>query len=126
MDEQRVEIELKHAPDEPSGPDPAFQEELQAFSASLREARITYSQRAIAFDSADAMGFPLGEFTLKLTGILVSAATAIVVAWINKRPGRGATIKAEGIDVTADRAEDAERAFEHVKKLQQPQSDHNK
>ena len=126
MEQQTVKIELKHAADEQGGRDAAFPKELGAFSASMRAARISYSQRAMAFDSADALGFPLGDFTLKLTGILVPAATAIVIAWIKKRPSRRVTIKAEGIDVTADRAEDAEQAFERVKTLQQPHNGHDK
>jgi hypothetical protein len=54
---EKIEIRLQRAPDDPKVPDPKFQEELREFSKALQTAGVDYSQRGMAFDSADALGY---------------------------------------------------------------------
>lgn len=116
---ERGELDIELMPSQDDLPEghPEYQAELSEFSRSLRDAGVTFSQSAIAFDSIDALGYPVGQFSLALATIVVPAATTALVAWIKKRPGRKITIKSDGIEVTAEKPEDAEHAFEHAVRL---------
>lgn len=94
MDHERIEIDLQRAHDDASENDPQFQEELRGFSHSLRTAGVAFSQRAMAFDSVDALGFPLAEFVIKtLSPAVVPAAAAVCGAWVQARYGRKVRLK---------------------------------
>lgn len=91
---ERVEIVLRQAPDDPQVNDPEFQKELREFSKSMRDAGVTFSQRAMAFDSIDALGYPLAEFVLKSLGpAAIAAVAAVSGAWVQARYGRKVRLK---------------------------------
>ena len=107
---QKIEIELQRAPDDPRVNDPKFQEELNGFAKSLRVTGVTASQRAVAFDSADALGYPLAEFVIKtLAPTLIPAAAGVCGAWVQARYGRRIRIKVGDIEAEAHSAEEVER-----------------
>jgi hypothetical protein len=94
LDHERIEIDLQRAPDDASVNEPGFQNELREFSKSLRTAGVTFSQRAMAFDSVDALGFPLAEFVIKtLSPAVIPAAAAVCGAWVQARYGRKVRLK---------------------------------
>ena len=107
---QKIEIELQRAPDDPRVNDPQFQEELNGFAKSLRGTGVTASQRAMAFDSIDALGYPLGDFVIKtLAPTLIPAVAGLCGAWVQARYGRKVRIKVGDIEVEARTAEEVER-----------------
>jgi hypothetical protein len=116
---ERGELDIEFMPAQDDLPEghPEYQAELNEFSRLLHAAGVTFSQSAIALDSIDALGYPVGQFSLALATIVVPAVTTALVAWINKRPGRKITIKSDGIEVTAEKPEDAEHAFEQAVRL---------
>jgi hypothetical protein len=100
MDHEMTEIVLQRAPDDASVNDPEFQKELREFSRSLSAAGVAFSQRAMAFDSADALGFPLAEFVIKaLSPAVIPAAAAVCGAWVQARYGRKVRLKIGDIEV---------------------------
>ena len=109
MEPERLEIILARAPDDPKENDPQYQEELRAFGQSLRAAGVTFSQRAIAFDSIDAHGYPLGDFLVALAPTVLPAVAAIVVTWLRVRAGRKVRVKVGDTHVEARTAEEAEK-----------------
>jgi hypothetical protein len=115
---KEIEIVLVRAPDDPPERDPRIQEELRAFSKSLRSAGLTVSQRAIAFDSADAVGYPIGQFVIQLAQTGVPAALAAGLgAWLHARYGRKAQVKfTKGRleQVTARTPEEVGELLKHV------------
>lgn len=53
-----IAVVLNRAPDEPKDPrDRKFQDELNEFSKSLRSAGLKVSQRGMAFDTAEFLGY---------------------------------------------------------------------
>jgi hypothetical protein len=62
----QIEITLSPAPDDAQVNDPKFQEELRGFSSSLHAEGVSFSQRAMTFDSVDVAGYPLPEFVIAL------------------------------------------------------------
>ena len=107
---QKIEIELQRALDDPRVNDPQFQAELSGFAKSLRGTGVTAAQRAMAFDSVDALGYPLAEFVVKTLGpAVVPAAAAVCGAWIQARFGRKVRIKVGDIEAEAHTTEEVER-----------------
>lgn len=99
---REIEIQLKPAPDAPAERDPAFQDELRTFSLALHSAGVRYSQRAMAFDSAAAVGYPLAEFIIKELGPAAIGVIATAVgAWISGRSGRKPRLKVGNIEMEA-------------------------
>jgi hypothetical protein len=94
MDQARIEIELLRAPDDTCVNEPEFQNELREFSRSLHAAGAIFSQRAMAFDSVEALGYPLAEFVIKtLAPAVIPAAAAVCGAWVQARYGRRVRLK---------------------------------
>lgn len=109
MDQQRIELTLKRAPDDPPENDPRFQEELVEFSNSLRTTGAMFSQRARAFDAAGAAGYPLAEFAIKTLGpAIISAVAALCGAWAKARNGRKVRIKIGDIEAEGRTTEEIE------------------
>jgi hypothetical protein len=106
--ENRVQIRLVGSPDDPVISDPAYQKELRGFSSSLHEAGIAFSQRGMAFDSADAMGHPLGEYFVSLAGIVGPVVGVAIGAWIQGRAGRKVKLKVGDIEIEAASQEEVE------------------
>lgn len=123
---QEIEIRLKRAPDDPPENDASFQKELGIFRSALHSGGIRYSQRAMAFDSATAVGYPLAEFIIKELG---SAAIGVigtaVGAWISGRHGRKMRLKVGDIEVEARTIEEVEQLLLRARELQSCQRDTN-
>jgi hypothetical protein len=91
MDEIRVI--LRRAPDDPLENDPEFQRELNDFSKSLRAAKVKFSQRAMAFDSVEALGYPLPNFLITLGPAVIAAVAGLCGAWVQAKYGRKVRLK---------------------------------
>lgn len=127
MDEQTTAIGFVRAPDDPQERDPAFQEELNAFGSSLREAGVAYSQRAMVFDSIDALGYPLGEFIIKQLGpVAIPAVTGAVGVWLQARYGRKVRLKVGDVEIEARIPEEIERLLKSAASLRDNSSDTGK
>jgi hypothetical protein len=111
---EKLEIRLQRAPDDPKLADPKFQEELRGFSKALRSAGIDYSQRAMAFDAADGLGYPLPEFLIAFSAP-IAALAALCGAWVQGRYGRKVRIKISDVEAEARTIE----AIEHLLKRAQ-------
>lgn len=88
--------------------DPKFQEGLREFSKSLRTAGVTYSQRAMALDSVDALGYPLPEFLVTLSQAIGPTLGVILVAWLQGRSGRKVRVKIGDVEAEARTVEEVE------------------
>lgn len=117
---QRGEFTLELVPseDDPPPRDAAFQGELSRFGAALGDAGVSYSQRALALDSAQAHGYPLPEFILALKILAPSAIGAIGVAagaWIQARYGRKARLKVGDVEAEGRTSEEVKALLEMAK-----------
>jgi hypothetical protein len=89
-----IEIVLRGAPDEAKDPrDRKFQDELSEFSKSLHSSGVKVSQRGMAFDAAEFLGYPLPEFTVSLAQGIGPALGVALGAWLKGRYGRKARVK---------------------------------
>ena len=120
---QRIEagefaIELDPAPGEPDGADEVFQEALHQFGAALHEAGVRYSQLAIAFDSADAHGYPLPEFILAIkslaTPAVLTALAGATGAWVQAKLGRKVRLKIGDFEAEGQTVEDIDRLMKQA------------
>lgn len=97
-----LDIDLGSASDDPPVSAPEIQSALGAFSGVLHAAEIRFSQSAVAFDSVDAQGYPLAEFTIKTLGPpVITAITAGITGWFAGRAGRKARLKFGDIEAEA-------------------------
>jgi hypothetical protein len=104
-------INLVRSADDLPENDPEFQKELSRFGAALRDARVPYSQTAIAFDSVEGHGYPLPEFiiAIKVLGPPAIAAVATAAgAWVQARYGRKARLKIGDVEAEARTPEEVE------------------
>ena len=102
-----IEIYLRRASDDPPVRDEAFQRELVVFAKGLRSGGIPYSQRAMAFDSAAALGYPLAEFIIKELGPpAFTLLAALAGHWVAARNGRKVRLKVGDIEAEAGTAEE--------------------
>ncbi|RRA02547.1 hypothetical protein [Burkholderia cepacia] len=116
---QEIEILLKRAPDDPAERDPAFQDELRVFSSTLHSAGIRYSQRAMAFDSATAVGYPLAEFIIKELGpAAIGVIGTAVGAWVSGRSGRKVRLKIGDIEAEGRTIEEITQLLQHARTFQ--------
>jgi hypothetical protein len=105
---EQIEIVLRRAPDDPPENAPEFQEELREFSKSLHAAGVTYSQRAMAFDAIDAVGYPLPEFLVTLGPPIIAAAAALCGGWVQARYGRKVRLKIGDVEAEGRTVEEIE------------------
>ncbi|HVC59648.1 MAG TPA: hypothetical protein VND19_04690 [Acetobacteraceae bacterium] len=119
METGKLEIELERGDDDPQEHTPAYQVELEKFKRPLNEAGIRYSQRAIAFDSVDAHGYPLGEFALEFIKTVAPVVSAALVAWITAKYGRKVCVKFMDIEVQARSVEEVGRLIDKVVEVQE-------
>jgi hypothetical protein len=110
---EKIEIRLQRAPDDPKVHDPKFQEELRGLSKALHSARIDYSQRGMAIDAADALGYPLPEFLITL-GPAAAALAALCGAWVQARYGRKVRIKIGDVEAEARTIEEIEQLLKRA------------
>jgi hypothetical protein len=114
METGELEIELMRGGVDPQVHEPAYQVELQKFKDQLNEAGIQYKQRAIAFDSVDAHGYPIGEFALEFLKTYAPVISAVLAAWITAKYGRRVRVKFRDIEVEARSAEEVERLVDKL------------
>jgi hypothetical protein len=118
MGPEQVRIVLVRAPDDPRVSERKFQEELREFSESLRAAGVSFSQRAMAFDSVDAAGYPLPEFLVTLGPPAIAALAAIAGAWVQARYVRKMRLKVGDVEAEGRTEEEIKRLLEHAAKFQ--------
>lgn len=94
-----MELVLLRARDDPPQNDPAYLEQLSDFSGALNNTGVEYSQRGMAFDSIEAVGFPLGEFVIRFGPVAVAAISAPIAAWLTTKYGRRVRIKVGDVEV---------------------------
>jgi hypothetical protein len=115
MDQGQILLKMRRAPDDPAENDPKFQEELREFSKSLHATGLTFSQRAIAFDSVDAIGHPLAEFVIGRLGLpLIGAVAHVCATWVKARTGRKLRLKIGDVVAEAETVEDIERLMKQA------------
>jgi hypothetical protein len=116
-------VELVRAVDDPPVNDPAFQTELSQFGASLRTAGIPYSQRAMAFDSVDALGYPLPEFIFAIKDIatpLIGALGVVAGAFVQAKYGRKVRLKIGDDEAEARNVAELEELWKIAAKYRDP------
>lgn len=121
MEPERATIILLKAPDDPLVNDPKFQEELREFSRSLHTAGISFSQRAMAFDSVEVAGYPLPEFLVTLGPPAIAALAVFGGAWVQARFGRKMRLKVGDIEAEARTEEEIGRLLDRAAKFQASQ-----
>jgi hypothetical protein len=94
-----AELVLVRASDDPPQNDAAYLKQLSEFSRALNDSGVEYSQRGMAFDSIDALGFPLGEYTLRFGPMAAAAVSAPIAAWLTAKYGRKVRIKFGDVEV---------------------------
>ena len=126
-EEREVEIRLKRAADDPEVRDEVFQQELRDFARGLRLAGLRYSQRAMAFDSAAMLGYPLAEFVVKELGPPAIAALATLVGtWIGGRNGRKVRLKVGDVEVEARTIEEVRSLLEQADAMREKKDEGSK
>jgi hypothetical protein len=119
---REIEIRLKRAPDDPAERDPIFQEELRTFSSALRSAGTSYSKRAMTFDSAAAIGYPLAEFIIRDLGpAIIGVVGTAVGAWISTRNGRKVRLKIGDLEVEARTVDEVDQLLQRACSLRAEQ-----
>ena len=91
-----VSIELVAAEDDAPPASEEFQAGLSGFGAALKDNGVTFGQMAIAMDSVDAHGYPLGEFIAALKtlgGPAIGAVAVAAGAWVQAHYGRKVRLK---------------------------------
>ena len=123
METGQLDLELAGAPEDPAVGDQAFQVELETFCGALHQAGISYSQRAIAFDAINALGYPLGEFAILVLGpSAVHVLSSAINAWLRGKAQRKVRMKFGDVDVQASTPEEVEKLLESAAKFQSTRS----
>jgi hypothetical protein len=118
QDNGQIEFELIPADDDPRPASSDYQTELHAFYHELTAAGVPHAAYRVSLHSVEAHDYTLGRFVVLLKDV-VSSIAAVLIAWLKIRVGRQLkiTVNGEIIEVTANRAEDAEHAIERVMRL---------
>lgn len=118
-----VSIELVAAEDDAPPASEEFQAGLSAFGTALKDNGVTYGQMAIAMDSVDAHGYPLGEFIASLKsfgGPAITAAAAAAGAWAQARYGRKVRLKIGELEAEGRSVEEVEKLLKAAADYQKP------
>lgn len=115
--EGEVVLCLEAASDEAKPDDEQFQKELSEFSAALRAAGVNFSQRVIAFDSADGGGYPLAEYVILIQAAAVPVA-GLCGAWIQARYGRKVRLQIGDIEAEGRNVAEVNELLEKAAKFQ--------
>ncbi|MBI6945269.1 hypothetical protein JET76_28640 [Pseudomonas putida] len=102
-------IQLIAAADDQSSKSPSIQNEYREFKSTLSDAGIKCSQRSMVFDSAAALGYPLGEFVIDFTTAVVPVLKVAIGAWFLARRGRKVKMVADGLVLEASTIEELEQ-----------------
>jgi hypothetical protein len=116
--ERRVELLLVRAPEDPRENEPAFQQELRSFAASLRSTGMTHSQWGMTFDAVDGGGYALGHFAIAVVPAVIAAAAAVCGAWVTARYGRKVRLKIGDVEAEGRTVEEIERLLKQASEFQ--------
>ncbi len=83
-----LKLTLLQAPDDPPVNSPEIQQEIAAVGRGLHASGVPYTQRGMAFDAVDAVGYGLPEFALAIAPDVIHAIEAVLIAWIGARARR--------------------------------------
>lgn len=120
MADDRLELKLEPAGDDPPINSAAFQTSMVPIGAALAAAGVRYSQRAMAFDAAEAIGFALPEYVIQIGQALGPTLGVVLVAWLQGRAGRKVRLKVGDIEAEARTTEELERLLERAARLKEP------
>ncbi|MCD9569440.1 hypothetical protein [Pseudomonas protegens] len=105
----QLTIKLVAAADDQPEKSPSIQKEYQNFRSTLNDAGIKFSQRAMAFDSATALGFPLGEFIIEFTTTVLPVISTAVGGWFYARKDRKIRLEFNGVVFEASSIKEMEK-----------------
>lgn len=93
------------------------------FGAVLKTNGVIYGQMAVAMDTVDAHGYPLGEFIASLKtfgGPAITAAAAAAGAWVQARYGRKVRLKIGELEAEGRSVEEVEKLLKVAADYQKP------
>ena len=118
-----VSIELVAAEDDAPPASEEFQAGLSGFGAALKDNGVTFGQMAIAMDSVDAHGYPLGEFIAALKtlgGPAIGAVAVAAGAWVQAHYGRKVRLKIGELEAEGRSVEEVEKLLKVAADYQKP------
>jgi len=119
MDQEHIRVKLQRAPDDLPENDQKFQEELGEFSRSLHSAGAHFSQSGMAFDSIDAHGYALAEYTIRqLAPVVIPAVTGAIGIWLQARYGRKVRIKIGPVEAEARTIDEIDKLLKRAADFQ--------
>jgi hypothetical protein len=114
----KTEIILDAAPDDPPEYYPKYQDELAAFARSLDAAGAEQSQMSISLNSANAGGWPIGDFLIAFVPSAITGLAAVAGAWVQARYGRKVRIKIGDIEAEGRSITEIEQLLERAASFQ--------
>ena len=117
-DGSTLDLTLLPAPDEGPMSGREVQNAIAGVSRELHRTGVRYSQRGMAFDSADAVGFALPEYVIPLIQAVGPTFVAILVAWLQNRAGRKVRLKVGDVEAEARTAQEVERLLTKAMEMQ--------
>lgn len=104
-----LRINLISSPEDPPARSPSLQQEYRRVRSTLDAAGVKVSQRSMVFDSADMLGYPLGEFILEFAEIIQPVLIAAVTGWFLERKGRKVRFEMDGVVIEASTTAEIEK-----------------
>ena len=107
-------------PEERDPRDRQWQAALTEVGSALKAGGLSVSQRGMAFDSVDVMGYPLPVFMAAAAPYahdLATMLTTVLKAWIDGRPGRGFELHEGDFHLKVDDVSDLPRVEAFVAAL---------
>ncbi|WP_091715193.1 hypothetical protein [Methylobacterium phyllostachyos] len=117
-DAQSLKLTLLLAPDDGPKNGREAQDAIAGVSRELHQSGVSYSQRGMAFDSVDAVGFALPEYIIPLAQAVGPTLGVILVAWLQGRAGRKVRLKVGDVEAEARTADEVERLLNKAAEMQ--------
>lgn len=114
----RLDLTLIRAADDGPLNGREVQDAIAGISRELHRSGVRYSQRGMAFDSADAVGFALPEYIIPLAQAVGPTLGVILVAWLQGRAGRKVRLKVGDVEAEARTAGEVERLLTKAMEMQ--------
>lgn len=105
----RLRMNLLSSPEDPPPRSPLLQQEYRRVRSTLDAAGVEVSQRSMVFDSADMLGYPLGEFILEFTEIMQPVLIAAITGWFLERKGRKVRFEMDDVVMEASTTAEIEK-----------------
>jgi hypothetical protein len=125
MEPPELELRLIAAGDDSPLRSPAYQQDLREFERSLGSRGLKVSS-AIAISesgSPDTLAFIvptyLGDFSIKLAGIIGTALATVIGAWLHAKYGRKVRVKVGEIEAEAQTVEEVKKLLDRAQEIQQ-------